>query len=131
MVLKNSKKKNKKPWICYECKDSHKRICKHLEAKIPKPTGQSVFSIAVSNIENIAEYRDLEERAIDIEKFENLLQGYGLPQTFVNVLVLRFFCKASLAEISEELGILNKQKVYYIITKSCELLKERGFKLED
>lgn len=122
--------KLKKPWQCLECKDSNKRICKHLEMQLPKPSGRNVYAVLLENIDQVADSRDIEEIYEREIEFRNRLRGFGLEEIRVEVVTLRCLYSMSYAIIARELCIPSRQMAYYIFRRSLELLEERGLNIK-
>lgn len=121
-----SDKKSTKPWKCSKnCKNSHKKMCKHLEARMPK-ANSSVYMVMLQDIDKYPDVRDIEEAYDKEMEFRDKLEAMGLEEIRVEVLVLRALYKMSFANIAEELCIPDRQTAFYIFRKSCEILAERG-----
>lgn len=125
----------KKSWECDKCVDWKKNphVCKHLEALI-NSKGKSVPIIPVRNIEDISgPVEDLYTVVIPYElssglterRFKKKLRSLGLDDMRVEVLAHKFIYDMSLAEISQELSIPNRQTVHYLLKTGVAYIKNK------
>lgn len=98
-------------------------MCKHTK---PTPSVSMTYTGNMDTFGAIETTKSQKERE---KEFRYLLAKYGLEEIRIDVLVLRYMYDLKLQEIATELNIPNASTVFYIIKRSQELLKERGYKL--
>ena len=111
----------------YGCKIT-RTACKHLEAQLPKISGQSVNARPVAFIEELADLATYGEGHEDkLDEFIESIADFALTTDQVRILVGRCLYSLTFAEISRTYSISSPALAHKLYKKALDTLKKGGY----